>query len=170
MRAAADAAGVRIAELRAELAEARVAAEQGVLVAKDLEEKLRSERERSRAMGEYPKRIPRARAEAALDLANAILDLEDDLLQLEQPGDLNEGMEDGTTTVERDIWLEWVALARKAVGPAVVTVAEARARVAACNAALRSARGRSERGGRTQALAQAVRALRKAEKEEASRG
>lgn len=120
-------------------------------------------------MGEYPKRIPRARAEAALDLAHAILDLEDDLLQLEQPGDLNEGMEDGTTTVERDIWLEWVALARKAVGPAV-TIAELRARVAACNAALRSARGRSERGGRTQALAQAVRALRKAEKEEASHG
>jgi len=61
--------------------------------------------------GDYAKRIPRARAVAALDLANAILDLEDDLLQLEQPGDPNEGMEDGTTTVERDVWLEWVATA-----------------------------------------------------------
>lgn len=67
-------------------------------------------------MATYPKRIPRARAVAALDLAGLVLDLEDDLVQLEQPGDLNEGMEDGTTTVERDSWLAWLALARKAVG------------------------------------------------------
>ena len=66
-------------------------------------------------MNEYPKRIPRARAIAALELAGRVLDLEDDLLQLEQPGDFNEGMADGTTTVERDQWLEWIELARKAV-------------------------------------------------------
>lgn len=67
-------------------------------------------------MKDYAKRIPRARAVAALDLANAILDYEDDLVALEQPGDFNEGLENGTTTVERDVWLEWIALARKAVG------------------------------------------------------
>lgn len=65
---------------------------------------------------DYPDRIPRERAVAALDLANAILDLEDDLRAEEQPDGFNAGMSGETdpTTVEPDVWQGWVKLARAA--------------------------------------------------------
>jgi hypothetical protein len=67
--------------------------------------------------GKYPKRIPRARSEAALDLAARVLDIEDDLVSLAQPGDFNEGMGDtATTTLEADVWTDLLTLARRAVG------------------------------------------------------
>lgn len=61
--------------------------------------------------------LSRARARAALNLAAGVLNHEDDLCQLERPGDFNEHLNgDATTTVERDQWVEWVALAREACG------------------------------------------------------
>lgn len=65
---------------------------------------------------DYPKRIPRERAVAALDLANAVLALEADLRAEEQPDGFNAGMdgESDTTTVEPETWQRWLGLARKA--------------------------------------------------------
>jgi len=56
----------------------------------------------------YPKRIPRARAVAALDLAHAILDTERDS---EPHGD-----PDAEVAIMGDIWRGWVEAATKAVG------------------------------------------------------
>lgn len=55
----------------------------------------------------YPARIPRARAIAALDLAHAILDTEEDS---EPHGD-----PDAEVAIPGDLWREWVEAATKAV-------------------------------------------------------
>ena len=52
----------------------------------------------------YPKRIPRERAVAALDLANALLDFDLDL----------EGDEDGDVEIGAHTWSRWLELARRA--------------------------------------------------------
>lgn len=66
---------------------------------------------RVRAADDFPKRIPRKRAVAALELANAILDYEEGAEPADSAGD-------HTVTVEADTWQEWLKLARTAAADA----------------------------------------------------